>query len=123
MQKRKNIPKCKVTDKGIICCEHKHINKIIKKKYRAPPKYLHIVENDFIKNIIRPEIHKDLKKGNTIDKIKAWAIETPVNCGNRFEFRNEGDERVVDEVSFCICREENWEKVVEELKNKIPLKP
>lgn len=76
-----------------------------------------------MKNIVRPKIYDGLKKGNLTDRIKAWGIETTPKCGNRFEFRNEGDDRVVDEVSFCICQEENWEKIANELKNKIPFKP
>lgn len=76
-----------------------------------------------MKNIVRPEINRDLSKGNNLDKIKAWIIKTPMNCRNTYEFRNEGDERVVDEIGVCICQEENWEKIVKELYNKLPSKP
>jgi len=114
---------CNILKNNIITCSYVFQNKKIQQNYIASPRYLPIIEKDFMHNIVKPIVSDELKNGNLIDKIKAWGTERSPKCGSRYEFKNEGENRIVDEFGFCICEEENWEKIIKELKNKIPLNP
>jgi len=62
-----------------------------------------------------------MKHGEKPQKISGWFKDKPLKCGCRYEFRDQGSRRVIEEIGVCENKEERWKKILKEAKSWAPL--
>ena len=119
-QKEKNDENmCKITENGIVCETKLENRSEIIQRYEAPPDFIDVVERDFRENIVAPKVIEQQRKGNVFRRVEGWFREKPVKCRRHYEFKNEGNVRVLKESGVCEEEEERWKKSLKEIKKDI----
>ena len=122
MKQEKKNEYCEIGENGLIICKAKLGDKReITQYYNAPPDCIDIVEKDFLENIVKTKVTRELMEGNAWERTKGWFIEKPVKCKRQFKFKNEGGMRVLEEFGICEGDEERWKKGLRDIKEVLEI--